>query len=67
MKDEQTISDLLLEHKELRTALSNLVVNVVEDVPAESMTKHLITAISEAENLLADLDDWGFTTKETEE
>ena len=55
--DEQIISDLLLENEQLRTALSNLVVNVVEDVPAESMTKHLITAINEAEDLLTDLSD----------
>ena len=50
--DEQIISDLRLENEQLRIALNDLVVNVVEDVPAESMTKHLITAINEAEDLL---------------
>ena len=63
--EDGAYAELLLENEELRTALSNLVVNVLEDVPAESMTEHLITAISEAEDLLADLGD--IDHKETEE
>ncbi len=55
--DEQIISDLLLENEQLRIALSDLVVNVMEDVPAENMTEHLIAAINEAEDLLADMGD----------
>ena len=63
--EDGAYAELLFENEELRTALSNLVVNVVEDVPAESMTEHLINAINEAEDLLADLSD--IDHKETEE
>ena len=63
--EDGAYAELLFEIEELRTALSNLVVNVVEDVPAESMTEHLIAAINEAEDLLADMGDIDY--KETAE
>jgi hypothetical protein len=57
MTYEQTISDLRLENEQLRIALNDLVGNVLEDVPTQSMTKHLAQALFDAQELLADLSD----------
>ena len=65
MSDEQTISDLQLENEQLRITLNDLVGNVLEDVPTESMTEHLAQALFDAQELLTDLSD--VDHKETEE
>ena len=39
----------------LKTALGDLLQQILEDVPAERMSKHLITAIEDAQNLLSEL------------
>ena len=49
--------ELRLEIEQLRIALSDLLVNINEDVPADIMSKHMLAAISNAEDLLADLGD----------
>ena len=57
MNDEKTIIDLLAENEQLRNVLGDLVLHVMEDVPEEYMTKHLIEALYEAQQWLADLGD----------
>jgi hypothetical protein len=57
MGNEQTIIDLLAENEQLRNVLGDLVLHVMEDVPEEYMTKHLIEALYEAQQMLADLGD----------
>jgi hypothetical protein len=49
--------ELRLENEELRVALSDLLTNINEDVPADMMSKHFLAAIANAEDLLADLGD----------
>ena len=43
--------------KELYDALTDLLINVEEDVPRECMSKHLIVAIEEAAELLSSVRD----------
>ena len=64
MNDEQA-NDLLDENEYLRATLADLLVNVLEDVPKDLMSKHLIFAITEAESALSDISD--IDHKETEE
>jgi hypothetical protein len=49
--------DLRLENEQLRIALGDLVLHVMEDVPEEYMTKHLVEALFDAQQMLSDLGD----------
>lgn len=57
MNEEQITNDLLDENEQLRNVLGDLVLQVMEDVPEEYRTKHLIEALHEAQHWLADLSD----------
>jgi hypothetical protein len=50
-------NELMLEVEMLRIALTDLLVNINEDVPADTMSKHFLVAIANAEDILADLGD----------
>jgi hypothetical protein len=50
-------NELMFEVEMLRIALTDLLVNINEDVPADTMSKHFLTAIVNAEDILADLGD----------
>lgn len=49
--------DLLAENEQLRNVLGDLVLHVMEDVPTEMMTEHLVEALFDAQQMLADLGD----------
>jgi len=57
MSDEQTVIDLLAENEQLRIALGDLVLHVMEDMPTEMMTEHLVEALFDAQQMLSDLGD----------
>jgi len=61
----QLLKDLLAENEQLRIALGDLVLHVMEDVPTEMMTEHLAGALFDAQQMLADLGD--IDHEETEE
>ena len=50
-------NELMLEVEVLRIALTDLLVNINEDVPADTMSKHFLAALANAEDILADLSD----------
>lgn len=60
----QVVSDLLDENDSLRDALTYLLVNVREDVPAEIMSDALVDALATAEELLADMGDIDYEEEE---
>ena len=55
--NEEEILALQVDNDTLRVVLGAVLQHLMEDVPAEMMGKHLLEAIAEAQDLLADLGD----------